>query len=487
MATLGTFCSAYPQSGKTGALSIGNRAPSITAFQWIKGNPIDHFENGRVYVVEFGATWCVPCAAAIPKLTALAEKYKDDVTVISMFVMERNNDPSDAVNGYVNKVEKYVRKRWESIGYHVGVDNPQKSMENMWLRAAGKNGVPYTFVVDKNGMIAWIGSSMSSLDSVVTEVISKDYSIDEAVSRDLKNRLMTIPFDDTKLLLVDGNGGSDTDFAFRSLISAYDGKFRAPNQSYVNSWLYGSGNSYPYYRGRVQLVGVSLATLYYMAYADTLSNQVYTRNWSWQYPDTVKNPHHKSSYGKYWHQPLLEVSELSPFRWNSATTGNRYNYSLKVPNEVGTAKFLQAAMRRDLQTYFGYTTKVESRLMPYWKLSIADKRKVTALLLAKDPGGKLSVRDDEDPFIFRNALTRDIIWMAGSNYGFGSYDYGKLSFSEQAAFVDETGIADKIDFRFNKTWSFEEFKQYLTSIGLDLTKSHKFMRVIVIQDPEHIN
>src|SRR5690606_26115174 len=154
MATLGTFCSAYPQSGKTGALSIGNRAPSITAFQWIKGNPIDHFENGRVYVVEFGATWCVPCAAAIPKLTALAEKYKDDVTVISMFVMERNNDPSDAVNGYVNKVEKYVRKRWESIGYHVGVDNPQKSMENMWLRAAGKNGVPYTFVVDKNGMIA---------------------------------------------------------------------------------------------------------------------------------------------------------------------------------------------------------------------------------------------------------------------------------------------------------------------------------------------
>src|SRR5690606_1826610 len=149
---------------------------------------------------------------------------------------------------------------WESIGYHVGVDNPQKSMENMWLRASGKNGVPYTFVVDKNGMIAWIGSSMSSLDSVVTEVISKDYSIDEAVSRDLKNRLMTIPFDDTKLLLVDGNGGSDTDFAFRSLISAYDGKFRAPNQSYVNSWLYGSGNSYPYYRGRVQLVGVSLAT-----------------------------------------------------------------------------------------------------------------------------------------------------------------------------------------------------------------------------------
>src|SRR5690606_2014755 len=144
---------------------------------------IDHFENGRVYVVEFGATWCVPCAAAIPKLTALAEKYKDDVTVISMFVMERNNDPSDAVNGYVNKVEKYVRTRWESIGYHVGVDNPQKSMENMWLRAAGKNGVPYTFVVDKNGMIAWIGSSMSSLDSVVTEVISKDYSIDEAVSR----------------------------------------------------------------------------------------------------------------------------------------------------------------------------------------------------------------------------------------------------------------------------------------------------------------
>lgn len=487
LASMCIYYFGYSQSGTTTqVLSVGDRATSITAFRWIKGNPVERFEKGKVYVLEFGATWCVPCAAAIPKLTALADKYKDRVTVISMFVMERNDDPTNAA-GYVTKVEKFVRKRWDNIRYHVAVDDPQKSMENVWLRAAGKNGVPYTFVVDKNGMIAWIGSSMTSLDSVIAEVVSKDYSLDAAMVRDKEIKSSMVPFDDTMLLLVDGNGGDDTDFTFRSLISPYDGKVKASNQSYVNSWRNGADTAYHYYRGRIQLVGVPLTTLYYMAFADTLSNRVYVRNWSWQYPDTIKNPHHKSSYGKYWHQPVLEVIDRSPFQWNRVTTANRFNYSLKVPDELGTARFLQEAMRRDLQTYFGYTVKVESRLMPYWKLLVTDRKKVLAFLLSKDQDGDLSVKDDEDPFVFKNALTRDIIWMLGSTYGFGPYDYGKLRPSEQAPFVDETGITEKIDFQFNRRWTFENVREYLRGIGLDLIKSHKPMKVVVIKDPEQVN
>ena len=56
---------------------------------WLKGTPIQGFERGRVYVVEFWATWCGPCIAAMPHLSRVADKYKRRVTVIGVDVMEK--------------------------------------------------------------------------------------------------------------------------------------------------------------------------------------------------------------------------------------------------------------------------------------------------------------------------------------------------------------------------------------------------------------
>src|SRR5262245_36607035 len=33
--------------------------------------------SGKVVVLEFWATWCAPCMAAVPHLNELAEKYRD--------------------------------------------------------------------------------------------------------------------------------------------------------------------------------------------------------------------------------------------------------------------------------------------------------------------------------------------------------------------------------------------------------------------------
>lgn len=468
------------QITKNELLAVGDPAPPFKAFKWIAGPPVNELAQDNVYVVEFGSTWCTPCAAAIPKLSALAEKYRNKLTVMSFFVMERSTGPNKDKLDYINTVEKYVSKRADKIKYSVAVDGPEKEMEIAWLRASGTIGVPQSFVIDRNGRIAYLGTDFNELTAVVDKVLSPGYSSVQPQEKVTANS-PTRPFDNERLLLIDGNGGREDNFAFRSLIQKYDGKIAAGNPEYINSFRHFEFTD-PYLFDRVQLIGVSLSGLYYLAYADTISNQVYSRNYLWEYPDTIKYPNLKSSYGKYWHLPLLEVSDISPFKASAANSNNRYNYSLKVPAGLGTAKFLQETMRRDLMTYFGYQVTVETRQMPYWRLIRSGNKEALEKLKSRNQDAPFEMRTTEDPYYFSQAPMTDLIWMLGSWYGYGRYDYGKLPWQEQAAFIDETDIDYLIDFTYDMRWSFEECKKYLNTIGLDVMKGYRPTKVVVIRD-----
>ena len=36
----------------------------------------------RLLIVDFFGTWCVPCVRALPKLSALQEKYKNEINIL---------------------------------------------------------------------------------------------------------------------------------------------------------------------------------------------------------------------------------------------------------------------------------------------------------------------------------------------------------------------------------------------------------------------
>lgn len=44
-------------SPDTDLLTIGSKAPAITASNWLRGKPIDEIKPSRIYVVEFWTSW----------------------------------------------------------------------------------------------------------------------------------------------------------------------------------------------------------------------------------------------------------------------------------------------------------------------------------------------------------------------------------------------------------------------------------------------
>jgi len=173
--TLGTPAHVWSQPGPAAdqpavaapRLKAGNPAPALSVENWVKGQPVTGFEQGRIYVVEFWATWCAPCIVAIPHLTHLQTQYKDRVHFIAVAAADKN----------LATVENFVQKQGDKMGFAIAFD-ADKSMSNAWMKPAGRSGIPCTFVVDRNGKIAWIGHPRVGLDAVLVKVV--DGSFDPA-------------------------------------------------------------------------------------------------------------------------------------------------------------------------------------------------------------------------------------------------------------------------------------------------------------------
>lgn len=169
--------SAYSQNRITPALNIGSAAPALKVREWIKDNPIQDFERGKIYVVDFWATWCKPCLAAAPHLSALAGKYKGKVIFCDIDVKERKNTPT-------SKIKASVQSMGDRMNFHVAIED-SNYMEKDWLDAFGEQdyGIPRTFVVNATGKIAWIGHPAFGLDTVLEKIVNNNWDIKKALTK----------------------------------------------------------------------------------------------------------------------------------------------------------------------------------------------------------------------------------------------------------------------------------------------------------------
>lgn len=146
---------AHSMSVKGAKLAEGSVPPPLKG-TFVKGAPFT-LEKGKLYVVEFWATWCPPCKESIPHLTQLQAKYKDKVKFVGVSVWE-DQDPVEKGKTYLGRVKDFVKSEGKAMSYTVVADDDKGKMATSWMEAAKQDGIPVAFIIGKNGKVAWIGS-----------------------------------------------------------------------------------------------------------------------------------------------------------------------------------------------------------------------------------------------------------------------------------------------------------------------------------------
>ena len=136
------------------ALSVGDKAPDISAASWLNADQGVSLASlkGKVAVVEFWATWCPPCRTSIPHLNKLQRKYGDDVVVIGL-----TNESADKVKPFAENMD---------MNYIVGTGSQSG-------RAYGVRGIPHAVVIAPDGTVAWEGHPMGGLDEAVASLVAE--------------------------------------------------------------------------------------------------------------------------------------------------------------------------------------------------------------------------------------------------------------------------------------------------------------------------
>ena len=126
----------FPHCGKEKKEPTLPLAPDFT-LKTLDGQEITLFKlKGKVILLDFWATWCVPCRESIPHLIQLYKTYrKNGLEVIGM-----NVDRGD-----MEAVQRFIKSM--DIPYPITITSQDVE------RSYGVTGLPTTILIDKEGKI----------------------------------------------------------------------------------------------------------------------------------------------------------------------------------------------------------------------------------------------------------------------------------------------------------------------------------------------
>jgi cytochrome c biogenesis protein CcmG/thiol:disulfide interchange protein DsbE len=98
--------------------------------------------RGSIVVLDFWATWCPPCRAAIPELVAMQKKYKDKKFVVLGISMD---DPHKVTNEYLRAFSEKLKINYPVLRFDL------KVLANYF--GTEMPALPTLFIIDRNGLV----------------------------------------------------------------------------------------------------------------------------------------------------------------------------------------------------------------------------------------------------------------------------------------------------------------------------------------------
>ena len=190
--TLATFSTARAAE----LLTIGSEAPALDIEHWVqngdgKFSPVTKFDKGKVYVVEFWATWCGPCIQSMPHLAQLQQTFADKgVQIVS--ISDEDLETVEAflereVPGASEPGDDAAAQTYRKLtsAYCLTTDPDQSSYRD-YMEAAAQGGIPTAFIVGKDSRIDWIGHPME-MDEPLNAIVEDRWDR-EAFAKEVRER-----------------------------------------------------------------------------------------------------------------------------------------------------------------------------------------------------------------------------------------------------------------------------------------------------------
>ncbi len=144
---------------------VSEKAPNFSLVL-LNGKPITSESlQGKSYILDFWASWCVPCVENLPQMTNIKTEFENELSVISV-----NVDKLSRRNLAEQIIQKYQLSDF-SVIRGLGEDDP------LWKTFGGANlnqlKIPLYVLVDKNGIIRYAdygGKDLKDLREKILEL-----------------------------------------------------------------------------------------------------------------------------------------------------------------------------------------------------------------------------------------------------------------------------------------------------------------------------
>jgi thiol-disulfide isomerase/thioredoxin len=394
--------------------------------------------RGKWLLLDFWDIHCTACIGSFPHINEIQAKLGEKVQVMLVGRQDEGN-----------QIEPMYKKFKERM--HLALPC---SFDSLLVDRLDIAVVPHSILIDDKGIVQFIASSFSVADVEGFLAGTPPRDLPKAYRRMHDTINVSVvkeehyDFNADKPLLLNANGGKDSDFLFRSILSAWD---RSKHRQYTPSTINEDAS-----KGSFQVLGAPLEWLY---------NYAYFSYGTWGFYD----PAH---YGKYYLHPVLEVRDSSRFKYSFKYSRNIFSYSLIMPAGTCTEQSMKLALQRELETYSGFEASVETRNCPCWKLVASDKAKEKLKTKAKVRSYK--------PLGYGTGFT-------ARNYSMGDLLYWITSNQQERVIVDATGIVDNLDITMDCIpTDLNDLQHGLRANGLDLVPAEIPMRVVVIRDKKEV-
>lgn len=127
--------------------------------------------KGKIIVLDFWATWCAPCKAAMPGMQLVVNKYKDDKNVAFFFVSTMEFDPK-----YKEKIRDFINEK--GYNFDVLLDRakngklPNEEMYEIYSKTFEFSGIPQKMIIDGEGYLRWRSTGYNGSPSALADEIS---------------------------------------------------------------------------------------------------------------------------------------------------------------------------------------------------------------------------------------------------------------------------------------------------------------------------